>query len=41
MNLDGFEKKNPFPLILKAFNLSTVDFLYLAMRVLLGPRWTG
>ena len=42
MNIDGFEEeKNPLSFILKAFNLSTVEFLYLAMRVLPVPRWTG
>ena len=42
MIIDGFEeRKNPLSFIFKTFNLSTVEFLYLAIRVLPGPRWTG
>ena len=33
MNIDGFEDEKKLSFICKAFNLSTVKFLYLAMRV--------
>ena len=37
MNIDGFEEKNKKSLsfIFKGINLSTVDFLYFAIRVIL------
>ena len=42
MNIDGFERKKKLTFFyFKAFNLSTVEFLYLAIKVLPGPRWTG
>ena len=42
LNIDGLEKrKKCLSFIYKDFNLSTMEFIYLAMKVLLGPWWTG
>ena len=40
MNIDGFERKKK-SFIFKAFNLSTVELLYLAIKVLPGPQVEG